>query len=349
MSKLLDDIHTQGPRLRTTLAHNLGAGRRSLEQAGTLLASARRVVITGIGSSWHAGMAVQHLCWAHGIPAQLEDASELIRFRRLEAGTVVIALSRSGRSVEIVRLLDQVRSAGATLIAVTNTPDSPLATAADAVLLLATGFDHQISIAMYSGLALVGGLAAAAAAAGGRLDQLGRELDAALAAAAAAIPGYSAAIAASAWPGVTPGPYLLARGGSLASANETRLLWEEGAKAGATACTTGGFRHGPQEVVGPGLRVAVWIDRTILRQEDALLCADLRRLGAQVLVIGHDLGDFPADLACEVPATPDGWQFLVDIVPGQLVAERVASLRQVDCDSFRHCPYIIAGEGGITG
>ena len=47
------------------------------------------------------------------------------------------------------------------------------------------------------------------------------------------------------------------------------------------------------------------------------------------------------------PATPDRWQFLVDIVPGQVASERLSRLRGVDCDSFLYCPYIIETEGGL--
>src|ERR1700685_4159341 len=54
-------------------------------------------------------------------------------------------------------------------------------------------------------------------------------------------------IADSAW--LSPGSvcYFLARGSSLGSCHEARLLWEEGVKSPATAMGTGALRHGPQE------------------------------------------------------------------------------------------------------
>ena len=73
----------------------------------------------------------------------------------------------------------------------------------------------------------------------------------------------------------------------------------------------------------------------------------MRGHGASTLLIGHGLPADVADLALDVPAMPDGWQYLVDIIPGQLAAERQARLRGADCDAFRICPYVIESEGGL--
>jgi hypothetical protein len=54
-----------------------------------------------------------------------------------------------------------------------------------------------------------------------------------------------------------------------------------------------------------------------------------------------------ADLVLPLPDIPAAWQFLVEIMPAQLAAERLARLRGEDCDQFRICPYIIQDEGGL--
>jgi hypothetical protein len=41
------------------------------------------------------------------------------------------------------------------------------------------------------------------------------------------------------------------------------------------------------------------------------------------------------------------WQFLIDVIPTQLAAERLAHLSGVDCDSFRLCSYIVENEWGL--
>jgi hypothetical protein len=65
------------------------------------------------------------------------------------------------------------------------------------------------------------------------------------------------------------------------------------------------------------------------------------------MLIGRDLPQDAGDLVLQVPATPPGWQFLIDIIPAQLAAERLARLSRVDCDSFRYCSFIVEDEYGL--
>ncbi|HYF50228.1 MAG TPA: SIS domain-containing protein [Planctomycetota bacterium] len=345
-TKLMGNILSQPRELIGSLKHTLGPGRASLDRAARILKDAQHVFITGIGSSWHAGMAVQSIFAAAGRPAQLVDASELLHFTTLPANSAIIALSRSGKSVEIVKLLDKAAAANASVVGVTNTPDSPLGKRADAALHLSAAFDHNISITMYSALTLVGGLAAAASV-GQNVSDLAPALEQSLLAADAAIQSWRDQAESSSWfEGAVPA-YLLARGAGMASASETRLLWEEGAKAPACAMTTGGFRHGPQEIIYSKTHVGLWLDQKVLREQDLSLIADIRRKGVKTMIIGQNVPGDAADLVFQVPAAPQGWQFLVDIIPGQIAAERLARLRKVDCDNFLYCPYIIDKEGGL--
>jgi glucosamine--fructose-6-phosphate aminotransferase (isomerizing) len=141
--------------------------------------------------------------------------------------------------------------------------------------------------------------------------------------------------------------YFLARGASLGSCHEARLLWEEGVKAPATAMSTSSFRHGPQEIVRPGMRFCLWIDQAHMRDQDLSVAHDLRELGASVMVIGESVSPDDGDLVCELPASPHHWQFAIDILPIQLAAERLSKLSGVDCDSFRICSYVVEDEYGL--
>ena len=141
--------------------------------------------------------------------------------------------------------------------------------------------------------------------------------------------------------------YFLARGGSLSSCHEAKLLWEEAAKAPASAMTTGGFRHGSQEIISEYLRFGLWIDREWMRDQDLALASDLRKLGAKVLVIGQNIPADAGDLVFCLPAIPINWQFLIDIIPAQLAAEHLSHIRAVDCDSFQICSYIVEDESGL--
>jgi len=177
----------------------------------------------------------------------------------------------------------------------------------------------------------------------GLADSLSRSI----AEAGRAILGWQEQIANSAWLAPRSTTYFLARGTSLGSAYEARLMWEEGVKNPAAAMGAAGFRHGPQEIVAENVRFGIWIDAAHMREKDLALARDLRQLGTSVMLIGQSLPPDAGDLVFQIPATPAGWQFLIDIIPAQLTAERLSLISGVDCDTFRLCSFIVEDDGGL--
>jgi glucosamine--fructose-6-phosphate aminotransferase (isomerizing) len=346
MTKLLNDIFKQPQELIKALRSLLEKERGRLDRAASVLSQAKHIYLTGIGASWHAAMAAASFFHAAGRPVSLIEASEMLRFSRVAPDSAIVIVSRSGRSVEIVNLLGEARSAGAKIVAITNTPDSPLALECDATICVDLPFDHAVSVTMYTALAMAAGLLAGAAT--GNIDSsLGQSLIESLLSVEQSLDRWRVKIETSDWTFSSASGYFLARGASLASCHEARLLWEEAAKAPATAMSTGGFRHGPQEIIYPGMRFCLWLDQHLLRAEDFEVAKDLRKLGAAVMLIGEGIPDDAADLVFSLPGSPPGWQFLIDVIPAQIAAERLSRLRGVDCDSLRFCPYIVENEGGI--
>ena len=346
MTKFYHDILQEPTELLKTLNFTLGTGRPIIDQAARILREATDIYIVGIGSSWNAGVALMSFFNAAGRPVVLCEASELLHFGEIKKNAVVLFLSRSGKSIEIVRLLDKATASGGKTIAITNTPDSPLAMKANVVLEMKAAFDHAVSVSMYSAMVLVGAILASAVV-GTLDDSLKTDLEKSLANIRGSITSWTDQIDDSPWLD-TKGPvYLLGRGASLATCHEAQLLWEEAAKLPASAMPTGGFRHGPQEVIRPGLRIAMWIDRETMRAQDLAVAGDLRRLGAKVLVIGQDLPPDAGDLVLQLPSIRREWQFLIDIIPIQITAERLANAGKQDCDTFRLCQYIVEDEGGL--
>jgi glucosamine--fructose-6-phosphate aminotransferase (isomerizing) len=346
MTKFYQDILREPTELLRSLDYTLRDGRSSLEEAARILKQSEIIYIVGIGSSWNAGLAVLSFFNAAGRPAILCDASEILHFGAIPKNAAIVFLSRSGKSTEIVQLLGKVASSHARIIAITNTPDSPLALQAEVVLKMRAAFDHAVSVSMYSVLAMIGALLACALE-GGLDESLSVQLQSAVSAAAASLSSWREQIAASDWLDPHSPTYLLSRGASLATCHEGQLLWEEAAKLPASAMPTGAFRHGPQEVVREGLRIALWIDRETLRTQDLALAEDLRSLGVKVLLIGQDLPSDAGHLVLQIPAIRREWQFLIDIIPIQIAAELLAQAGNQDCDTFRLCQYIVEDEGGI--
>jgi glucosamine--fructose-6-phosphate aminotransferase (isomerizing) len=346
MTHFLKDILRQPAELERALAFLGGEGNEKLEEAASIVASARHVFFTGIGSSWHAALSAATILNQTGRPVYLIDAAELLHFAEIPRGAAVVMLSRTGRSIEIVRLLAKAHASGAKVIGITNGSDGALALEADVQLLLRVEFDHGISVNTYSTLALAAGVLAARVA-----NQFGSELPptltGAIREAGERIADWRERIENSSWLAPHMPYYFLARGASLGCAFEARLLWEEGVKQSATAIGTGGFRHGPQEIVTPELRFGIWLDARKLRDEDLAVTRDLARMGAHVALIGQQLPAAAAELVFELPAIPADWQFTVDFLPAQLLAERLSRLAGADCDSFRFCSYIVEDEGGL--
>src|SRR5947208_10558340 len=93
---------------------------------------AGRVIVTGMGKSGIICRKIAATLTSTGTPAFFLHPAEAFHgdLGVIQGGDVVIALSYSGDTDEILRLLETIRRLGATLIAITGVPSSSLAQAA---------------------------------------------------------------------------------------------------------------------------------------------------------------------------------------------------------------------------
>jgi glutamine---fructose-6-phosphate transaminase (isomerizing) len=234
------------------------------------------------------------------------------------AGYLVVAISQSGRTPEIVRSLQSARMAGGRTIAVTNDASSPLAAAADLAVCLNAGEERAVP-ATKTVTAQLTALALIAQAAGD--VGFGPQVR-------ARIPGQVAAVLDDPAPADRVASWLqnrtrlatVARGLLYGAAAEAALKVEETTTLFAAGYSAADLRHGPIAAASTGLPVLAFTHPGPAADDMLSLIAELRDRGADVQVAGPVYGSalpWPPD-APEVAAP------VLAVVRGQQVAYALA-------------------------
>ncbi len=218
----------------------------------------RRVVLTGMGSSYYAFHPLYQALVRRGVETYLVETSELLGSLPdlLRSDSLVVAASQSGSSAEIVSLAGR-KSAGFTLLGVSNTAGSPLASAADGCVLTCAGEEAAVSCKTYlATLAALDWLEPAlfAEPSGERLAQL----EAAVPALEAYLAGWQAHVEdLKTRLRDTRELFIVGRGTSLAAAGTGGLITKESTHLHAEGLSSAAFRHGPFDMLAPEVFVLV--------------------------------------------------------------------------------------------
>ena len=290
------------------------------------------VVFTGMGASYDACYPAVNELAVHGVLALQIDAAELLHFRThvLSADTVLVIVSQSGRSAEVVRLLDafQDRAERPVVLSVTNGLANPLAERADLRLDTRAGTEQGPSTMTF--VASLVQLAVVAGALSGRseVDLLGRARTAAREASDAVETVLEDETLAARIADVADHDTLvvLARGPARAAAEMGALTMKE---SGVTAESyeTAAFRHGPLELAGPALGAIVVATEPETIALDLGLAADLLEAGTSVVVLSSEADIPEGALGVRIPSVDRLLSSAVSIVPIQLLAWWLANAR----------------------
>jgi glutamine---fructose-6-phosphate transaminase (isomerizing) len=306
------------------------------------------VSLVARGTSDHAAIHLRYLIEAElGIPAGMAAPSTVTIYRASLRwrGGVVIAVSQSGRSPDLIGVLEAARAGGATTIAIVNDAGSPLAEAAEYVIDCRAGEERAVA-ATKSYVAQVAagiGLVAAVRPDSGLADGLARApriLADSLGAAGERVHDDAPIVAEFS---ASERSIVIGRGYEFPTALETALKLKETGRLFAEGYSSADFSHGPVILSGvdvpilairPDGRMGPLVDEGIASAQAAggrpwvVGGADIRPSGAARAgleperVIALPL---PADL-------PEPVASLATILPGQLLAESVARRRGLDPD-----------------
>jgi glutamine---fructose-6-phosphate transaminase (isomerizing) len=279
------------------------------------------ITIVARGSSDHAAVYGRYLLEAAtGKPVSLA-APSLHTLYGVEvdySGQLVIAISQSGATPEIVRTLRSLQDGGGRGLAITNEPHSALARAAQETIQLDMGEERAVPATK----TVTGQLTAIAivACALGRVPFTRGDLDAVPAWVQAVLddPGPAAA-AAAALAGASQ-LIVVARGYLYAAALETALKIEETCSLLADGYSAADLRHGPIAAVTSGLPVIALCTPGPAASDVASLVEELRARHAGVLVVGSGTAadvSLPLDVA--EPLAP-----IIAVVRGQQLARELA-------------------------
>ncbi len=331
-----DPAAVEGPYLRDLLAQP-----RALEDTVAALCQASapadlggfdRIVLTGMGASYHALQPLQIQLVEHGFEAVAYETSELIYYYPavLTARTLLIAVSQSGRSVEIVRLLDAA-AGKVRIVGVTNTPDSPLALRADFTLLTDAGAESSVSCKTY-----VATLAALAWLGATLCGAERKQVEAALGEAAPAVGSYWSGWEAKVGTLVelldgVRALFVTGRGTSMAAAGLGGLTLKESAHFHAEGMTCSAFRHGPFEMVGPDVFVLVFAGDPQTAALNEGLVRDVRQAGGKAALAGTET----EGSVFRIPRSAPAVRPIVEVLPVQMISLALAALAGHQPGKFR--------------
>jgi glucosamine--fructose-6-phosphate aminotransferase (isomerizing) len=294
------------------------------------------ILIASRGSSSNAARYAQYLLGrAHRIPVSFATPSLFTVYQqppRLD-GALVIGISQSGESPDVVEVLAEARRQGRPTVALTNTPGSPLGRLSDGVLKLEAGDEHAVAatktyVNSLGAVALLFAALTGDDAARGELarvpDQLARQIDRSWT--------ESESVARL---GEIEGGTVISRGINYCTAFEIALKIRELSGLLFESFSAADLMHGPVAAISDGWPViAVAPSGPALAQMEQAL-DDVGRRGARFVVISDDdalLGRGEVALPLDT-GVPEWLSPLVAVVPGQLAALRLAQLRGVDLDT----------------
>lgn len=322
------------------LARLLAEGRTLAEEfAARIRAVAPRyVVIAARGSSDNAARYAQYLFGAQNrLTVALATPSLFTLYRQPPSldGALVIGISQSGQSPDIVAVLQEAQRQQALTLAITNDPASPLAQAAELVFPLLAGEERAIA-ATKSYTAQLLALALLSTALHPTPERW-RELERVPGAVAQALELAAAVQAGAATFRAEQRLVVIGRGFNYATAFEIALKIEELSAVVAEPYSSADFRHGPIALVDPGFPVvAIAVTGAVLADVVSLL-AELEQRQAALLIIS-DRAELlaRARLPLALPTgVPEWLSPIVAVVPGQLFAVALAQARGLDPDHPR--------------
>ena len=326
------EIHEQPEVLATILEEEwetVARAARTLRSRGF-----RFAMLAARGTSDNAALYAKYLFEIRlGVPVSLASPSAFTLYgseMNLE-NVLMIGISQSGESKDVLEVLRRSRQLGAITLSVTNDESSSLASAADVHLWLRAGNEKSVAATKtYTAELLLLYLLIAA------LETSEPEPE------VQQLPEQARQVLEVAWEGVERYRYanymtVASRGYNFATAKEAALKLMETTYTVTEAFSEADLRHGPMAMIGRDFPVVLIVPPGRAYQSMDSLAKGLASRGAELAVIGEDpdlVGEAAAGFLVPV-SCPEELSPILYALPAQLLAHSVAELRGLDPDSPR--------------
>jgi len=333
---LYKEIHEQPASLGRLIEQETG-------NIGELATAIRRrgidnVAVAARGSSDNAGRYAQYLLGAaNRLPVALTTPSLFSIYKRpprFAPRTLVLGISQSGKSPDIVSVLTEARQQGQLTAALTNNSDSDLAQAADYVIDLCAGDEYSIAATKtYTGelmaIALLSALLADDEEGKSALRQVPALVQQTLEM------NSASALIAERYRYMTD-CVVIGRGYNYATAFEIALKLKELTYTIAEPYSSADFLHGPLALIQHGFPALVVTPQGALSQELIRFLQQLRQREAEIICISNDADALAfGHKRLPLPQLPEWLSPLVAVIPGQLLAMHLAYAKNFDPETPR--------------
>ena len=349
---MLKEIYEQPESVADTMRGRLDAdsGRAVLGGISPLakeLSRARRIILTGCGTAWHAGLIGEYTFEDLArIPTEVEYASEF-RYRNpiIDDGTVVIAISQSGETADTLAAIREARQKGALTLGIVNTVGSTIARETEAGVYLHAGpeigvastkaFTSQLTVLFLMTIFM------------GRSRHMAQHQATGIIESLQAVPEQVRHVLKSAgqieeiaalykdrqnW-------LYLGRGYNFPVALEGALKLKEISYVHAEGLPAAEMKHGPIALITEGMPVVFLANRGLQYEKIMSNIEEVRSRKGVVIAVateGDDEIGRLADHVIRVPDVAEPLQPMLNVVPLQLLAYHVAVMRGCEVDKPRN-------------
>ncbi|MEX2116360.1 MAG: glutamine--fructose-6-phosphate transaminase (isomerizing) [Bacteroidota bacterium] len=349
---MLKEIHEQPETIRNGMRGRLFPATATVKLGGlqpveNQLRDAKRIILVGCGTSWHAGLVAEYMLEQIAkVPTEVEYASEF-RYRNpvLNKGDIVFLISQSGETADTLAALREAKQKGATVLGIVNVVGSTIARETDGGVYVHAGPEIGVAstkafTSQLTALALITlmiarsrGMPASEAAV------IARELDA-IPEKVRLILNTAPAVKKIAEEFKNADHFLyLGRGANFPVALEGALKLKEISYIHAEGYPAAEMKHGPIALIDQNMPVVVIAPKDAIYEKVISNIQEVKARKGRIIAVAneddHEI-DAMAEFVIRVPRTYGFFGPILNVIPLQLLSYYIAVARGTNVDQPRN-------------